>query len=48
MPYSWRSINITVKGLLPFIIGVALWGKKWLGGSVICRCNNPAVVVRLV
>ena len=46
-PYSWKSIHITVKELLPIVMGVALWGKQWQGGSVVCRCDNAAVVAIL-
>ena len=27
-PDSWSSVHITVKELLPIVIGVALWGKQ--------------------
>ena len=46
-PYAWRSIHITVKELLPIVMGVALWGRQWQGGSVVCRCDNAAVVAIL-
>ena len=46
-PYSWKSIHITVKELLTIVMGAALWGKQWQGGSVVCRCDNAAVVAIL-
>ena len=45
--YSWKSIHVTVKELLPIVMGVALCGKQWQGGSVVCRCDNAAVVAIL-
>ena len=47
LSYSWRSIHITVKELLHIVMGVALWGKQWQGGSADCRSNNAAVVAIL-
>ena len=46
-PHSWRSVHITVKELLPLVMGVALWGRRWSGNSVVCRCDNAAVVAIL-
>ena len=46
-PHAWKSIHITVKELLPIVMGVALWGKQWQGGSVVCCCDNAAVVAIL-
>ena len=43
-PDSWKAVNITVKELLPIVLGAALWGKQWRGGAVRCCCNNAAVV----
>ena len=33
-----------VKELVPIVVAVALWGKLWSGTSVMCRCDNQAVV----
>ena len=44
LPDSWRDIHITVKELLPIVIGAALWGSAWQGRTVSCRCDNAAVV----
>ena len=30
-----------------FMLQWPLWGRRWLGGSVVCRCNNAAVVAIL-
>ena len=46
-PLSWLRIHITVKELLPLVVWVAMWGKRWLGGSVVCCCDNAAVVAIL-
>ena len=43
-PYSWKGVHITVKELLPLVMGVALWGRRWSNGSVLCRGDNAAVV----
>lgn len=47
LPTSWDSVHITVKELLPVVIGVALWGKQWKGGTIRCWCDNAAVVAVL-
>ncbi len=43
-PESWSDINITIKELLPIVLGVAVWGELWQGTHVSCRCDNAAVV----
>ena len=43
-PESWGRVHITVKELLPIIVGAAMWGHKWRGGTVRCRCDNAATV----
>ena len=45
LPESWLDIHITIKELLPIVLGVALWGGRWQGLSVSCRCDNAAVVL---
>ena len=44
LPESWLGIHITLKELLPIVLGVAVWGSRWQGLSVSCRCDNAAVV----
>ena len=44
LPESWTGVHITVKELLPIVIGVAVWGHQWRGQTVTCRCDNAAVV----
>lgn len=41
---SWSSIHITVKELLPIVLGAVVWGEKWEGKTVRCLCDNAAVV----
>ncbi len=41
-PSAWEDIRITVKELLPIILGV--WCKEWEGKTIRCRCDNAAVV----
>ncbi len=43
-PEAWREVHITIKELLPVVVAVAVWGRKWRGMSVRCRCDNAAVV----
>ena len=47
LPESWRDVHITVKELIPIVIGVAIWGSKWKGAMVRCMCDNVAVVAVL-
>ena len=39
-----EEATIMVKELVPILVAVALWGKLWSGTSVMCRCDNQAVV----
>ena len=43
-PQSYQSHHITVKELLPIVIAAAIWGHSWENQSVLCRCDNEAVV----
>ena len=43
-PEAWKDIHITVKELLPIIIGAAVWGRNWRGKSVRWLCDNAAAV----
>ena len=36
--------NIATLELVPIVISAAVWGKHWQGQSVLCRCDNLAVV----
>jgi len=36
-----------VKELLPIVMGITLWGKKWIGSSLLYQCDNAAVVAIL-
>ena len=40
----WSSVHITVKELAPIVVACALWGNRWKGATVLCRCDNAAVV----
>ena len=46
--YQWseatKAYNITAKELLPIIFAAAIWGAQWENKSVLCRCDNEAVV----
>ncbi len=41
---GWDGIHITVKELLPIVLGVAIWGSEWKGLTIVCFCDNAAVV----
>lgn len=38
------SEPIMTKELVPIVIAAAVWGRKWRGQGVVCRCDNQAVV----
>ncbi len=38
---DWNGVHITVKELLPIVLGV---GPRWKGLTAQCRCDNAAVV----
>ena len=40
----WSNYPITIKGLLPIVLAVAIWGQQWAGKHIMCRCDNMAVV----
>ena len=42
-----RDFHITVKELMPVVVGIALWGRMWQGKSIHCLCDNAAVVAIL-
>ncbi len=44
VPRVWSDLHITVKELLPIVLGVAIWGNEWKGLTVSCFCDNAAVV----
>ena len=46
-PDSWRAVHITIKELAPIVIACAMWGPGWRGKTVLCRCDNAAVVAIL-
>ena len=38
------ALPITVKELLPILIGSAIWGQAWLNHRIVWHCDNQAVV----
>ena len=42
-----QQFPIVVKELIPIIIAAAVWGERWRGQLVCCRCDNQAVVAAL-
>ena len=43
-PESWGRVHITVKELAPIVVACAIWGPLWRGKTILCRCDNAAVV----
>ena len=43
-PPSYKDHHITIKELLPIVIATAIWGIDWTNKSILCRCDNEAVV----
>ena len=39
-----KHSNIATLELIPIVIASAVWGKHWQRQSVLCRCDNQAVV----
>ena len=46
-PKSWTSTHIIVKELLPLVLAIAMWDRRWHGKSIRCQCDNAAVVAML-
>ena len=48
---KWDSISqdftICVKELIPIVVATVIWGERWRGRRVLCRCDNQAVVAAL-
>ena len=46
LPWSkaWEDVHITIKELVPVVIGCAVWGRAMSGRTVKCRTDNAAVV----
>ena len=40
----WKTVDILAKELLPIVNAAAIWGKAWGGCTVLCHCDNAAVV----
>ena len=40
----YRQHYIKVKELLPIVIAAAVWWLNWFNKSILCRCDNEAVV----
>ena len=43
-PASIHECHITLKELVPIVLAAALWGQRWVGKTVMARCDNSAVV----
>ena len=40
----WHNFNIATKELVPVILALGVWGKRWCNQLVLVRCDNRAVV----
>ena len=45
---QWNSAlegsHITLKELVPIVLAAGIWGKQWIGKTVLAQCDNAAVV----
>ena len=41
---GFAGASIAAKELLPIIVATAIWGPSWRGATVLCHCDNEAVV----
>ena len=46
-PESWASVHIAAKEMVPVVLAVAVWGKRWVGQAVRVNSDNMAVVATL-
>ena len=44
---GFASASIAPKELLPIIVAAAVWGEAWRGRTVLCHCDNQAVVAAI-
>ena len=44
---GFASASIAAKELLPIVVAVAVWGSAWKGATVLCHCDNQAVVAAI-
>ena len=43
-PASWIEVPIAAKEAVPIVANLAVWGNRWVGGTIQVFCNNMAVV----
>ena len=44
---EFLSAPIAAKELLPILVASAIWGEHWRGLTILCHCDNQAVVETL-
>ena len=44
---EFTEASIAAKELLPILVVAAVWGRHWVGYTVLCNCDNEAVVAIL-
>ena len=46
--YVWDAmsskLDISSKELFPIVVAAVVWGDLWRGSSIICHCDNQAVI----
>ena len=43
-PALWIEVPVAAKEAVPIVSSLAVWGNRWVGGTVQVFCNNMAVV----
>ena len=41
---AWHDLAIATKEMLPIVMAVALWGRRWTKSHMLVKCDNMAVV----
>lgn len=44
---DFAGASMAAKKLLPIVVAVVIWGSQWRGATVLCHCDNEAVVASL-
>ena len=43
-PSSWATVNIAVKGLLPIVLAIRMWGPLLTNSRILFMCDNMSIV----
>ena len=44
---EFSEASIAAKEMLPILVAAAVWGRQWVGSTVLCNSDNEAVVAVL-